>query len=43
MEEIVEQAKAQLMMIEKIYGLKIINRDEVAELIASNVDNNRQV
>ncbi len=43
MDEIVEQAKAQLMMIEKIYGLKIINRDEVAELIASNVDNNRQV
>ncbi len=43
MDEIVEQAKAQLMMIEKIYGLKIINRDEVAGLIASNVDNNRQV
>ena len=43
MDEIIEQAKAQLMMIEKIYGLKIINRDEVAELIASNVDNNRQV
>lgn len=42
MDEIVEQAKAQLMMIEKIYGLKIINRDEVAGLIASNVDNNRQ-
>jgi hypothetical protein len=43
MDEIVEQAKAQLIMIEKIYGLKIINRDEVAGLIASNVDNNRQV
>jgi len=43
MDEIVEQAKAQLMMIEKIYDLKIMNRDEVAELIASNVDNNRQV
>jgi hypothetical protein len=43
MNEIVEQAKAQLMMIEQIYGLKIINRDEVADLIASNVDNNRQV
>ena len=43
MDEIGEQAKAQLMMIEKIYGLKIINRDEVAGLIASNVDNNRQV
>ena len=43
MDEIVEQAKAQLMMIEKIYDLKIINRDEVAGLIASNVDNNRQV
>jgi hypothetical protein len=43
MDEIFEQAKAQLMMIEQIYGLKIINRDEVAGLIASNVDNNRQV
>lgn len=43
MDEIVEQAKAQLMMIEQIYGLKITNRDEVAEVIALNVDNNRQV
>ncbi len=43
MNEIVEQAKAQLMMIEQIYGLKIINRNEVAQLISSNVDNNRQV
>ena len=43
MDEIGEQAKAQLMMIEKIYDLKIINLDEVAGLIASNVDNNRQV
>jgi hypothetical protein len=43
MDEIFEQAKAQLMMIEKIYDLKIINRDEVAGLIASNVDNDRQV
>ena len=43
MDEIVEQAKAQLMMIEKIYDLKIINRDEVAGLIAANVDNDRQV
>ncbi len=43
MDKIAEQANAQLMMIEKIYGLKIINRDEVAALIASNVDNNRQV
>lgn len=43
MEEIVEQAKAQLMMIEKIYGLKITNRDEVAGLIGGNVDNHRQV
>ncbi|HWR26594.1 MAG TPA: hypothetical protein VN316_01825 [candidate division Zixibacteria bacterium] len=43
MDEIGEQAKAQLMMIEKIYDLKIINRDEIAGLIASNVDNNRQV
>ena len=43
MDEIGEQAKAQMMMIEQIYGLKIINRDEVADFIASNVDNNRQV
>lgn len=43
MDEIGKQANAQLMMIEKIYDLKIINRDEVAGLIASNVDNNRQV
>jgi hypothetical protein len=43
MDEISEQAKAQLMMIEKIYDLKIINRDEVADLIISNVDNSRQV
>jgi len=43
MDEIVEQAKAQLMMIEKIYGLKIMNRDEIAGHIAANVDNNRQV
>ena len=43
MDEIGEQAKAQLMMIEKIYDLKIINLDEVAGLIAWNVDNNRQV
>jgi len=43
MNEIIEQAKAQLMMIEQIYDLKIINRDEVADLISSNVDNNRQV
>ncbi len=43
MDETGKQAKAQLMMIEQIYDLKIINRDEVARLIASNVDNNRQV
>ena len=43
MDEIIEQAKAQLMMIEKIYGLKIINRDEIAGHIAANADNNRQV
>lgn len=43
MNEIAEQAKAQLMMIEQIYDMKIINRDELADLISSNVDNNRQV
>jgi hypothetical protein len=42
MNQIVEQAKAQLMMIEQIYGLKIINRDDVAGLIAANVENSRQ-
>lgn len=43
MSEIEERAKAQLMMIEQVYGLKITNRDEIAKLIASNVDNDRQV
>ncbi len=43
MDEIEERAKAQLMMIEKIYALKITNRGEVAQLIAENVDNDRQV
>jgi len=43
MDKIAEQAKAQLMMIEKIYDLNIINSDEVVGLIASNVDNNRQI
>ncbi len=43
MSEIEERTKAQLMMIEQIYSLKIANRDEVASLIAANVDNDRQV
>jgi len=43
MDKIVKQAKAQLMMIEQIYDMKIINSDEVAGLIASNVDNSRHV
>jgi hypothetical protein len=43
MDEIGKQANAQLMMIEKIYGLKILNRDEIAGHIATNVDNDRQV
>ncbi len=43
MDKIAEQANAQLMIIEQIYDLKIINRDEVADLAASKVDNNRQV
>lgn len=43
MDELEERAKAQLMMIEQVYGLKITNLDEVAKLIASNVDNDRQV
>lgn len=43
MSEIEERAKAQLMMIEQVYGMRITNRDEIAQLIASNVDNDRQV
>ncbi len=43
MNEIEERAKAQLMMIEQVYSLKLANRDEVARLIASKVDNDRQV
>ncbi len=34
MDEIAENAKAQLMMIEKICGLNIINRDEVLDSLA---------
>lgn len=30
-------------MIEQVYSLKLANRDEVARLIASMVDNDRQV
>lgn len=43
MNEIEERTKAHLMMIEQVYALKIANRDEVAGLIASEVDNDRQV
>ncbi len=43
MDELEERARAQMMMIEQIYALKITNRDEVAKLIASKVDNDRQV
>lgn len=43
MSEVEERTKAQLMMIEQVYSLKIANRDEVASLIAANVDNDRQV
>lgn len=43
MSEIEEKTKAQLMMIEQIYSLRIANRDEVASLIAANVDNDRQI
>jgi len=43
MDEIEERAKAQLMMIEQVYALNIINRDEVARIIAEKVDNDRQV
>ena len=43
MNEIEDQARAQLMMIEQVYALKITNRDEVARLIAERVDNDRQV
>lgn len=43
MNELEDRAKAQLMMIEQVYALKITNRDEVARLIASKVDNDRQI
>lgn len=43
MSEIEERAKAQLMMIEQMYALKITNHDEAAKLIAESVDNDRQV
>lgn len=43
MSEHEERAKAQLMMVEQIYALKITNHDEAAKLIAENVDNEKQV
>lgn len=43
MNELEDSAKAQLMMIEQVYSMKITNRDEIAKLIASKVDNGRQV
>ncbi len=43
MNQLVERARAQLMMIEQIYALKIKNLEEVARLIAEKVDNERQV
>ena len=43
MNELLEKAKAQLMMIEQIYELKIKNRDEIAMLIAEHVETDRQI
>ena len=43
MGELEELARTQLIMIEQIYALKITNRNEIARIIASKVDNDRQV
>jgi hypothetical protein len=43
MQEIVDRALAQMEMIEQIYSLKILNKKEIADLIAENTDNKREV
>jgi hypothetical protein len=43
MQEIADRAMAQMEMIEQIYSLKILNKKEIADLIAENTDNKREV
>ncbi len=42
MDDVEETVRAELMVIEGVYELRILNRDEVAGLIASAVENNAQ-
>jgi hypothetical protein len=41
--ELESLAKAQLMAIEQIYGIKIENRDHIAKLIGEKAGDKRQV
>jgi hypothetical protein len=43
MTELGSLAKAQLMAIEQIYGIKIENRDQIAQLIGEKAGDKRQV
>lgn len=43
MTELGDLAKAQLMAIEQIYGIKIENRDHIAQLIGEKAGDKRQV
>jgi len=43
MSEIEDRAMSHLMMIEKMYGTKILNRDELARFIAQNVSDQKKV
>jgi hypothetical protein len=43
MVDVEQQAKEQLIMIENICALKLTNRDEVARLIASKVQDESQI
>ncbi|HIH44000.1 MAG TPA: hypothetical protein HA257_02625 [Candidatus Methanoperedenaceae archaeon] len=41
--EFTDRAKAQLQMIEAVYGIRITNIDTVARLIGEDADNEREV
>lgn len=43
MDDVEETARAELMVIEGVYGLRIVNRDVVARLIASKLDSKARV
>jgi len=43
MDDIEETARAELMVIEGVYGLRIMNRDEAARLIASKLRSKARV